>query len=271
MENTTNTPSSYEFPISEDILECLAEYGKLLIGSFLKELMEDYEEGDKGIMPSPKSIGATICEELYREDEFSYETQKEIEQEAKAFINKQTPAHKKAIAAYLFAQSDYLDYLRTEVEEDWNNKPFTLFENTTEDEWIELKIKEIISKNIQKCDEKEIVKWLIHVAKEIEDILDYNQYWGPEKAAYANENFQNYLGMSPSDFMVFSSLISDYEYFAFKMNEESELGEGIEELKNNFTLISEKIKETNDLHETIAQNIEYLENTISEFLRFRKQ
>ncbi|MDP2188800.1 MAG: hypothetical protein Q8J69_08975 [Sphingobacteriaceae bacterium] len=229
MENSINQPASTNSQLPDDVLKCLADHGKLQLGPFLKALMEDYEEGDLGTQPSPKWIGVGIYEDYYHHGELTEYTQKRILDEAKSFLNGVTPYKKIAIAAYLYQQQDYRDFLEEDLEIDWNADESELSATYEEYEWKEVELQKRLQKAITTCDLEDMAHWLTKEAKVVEDIMGDTDSWDAESAANTNEYFERYLGFSVNYFKVFKTNHSDFSYFDYLMNDECELRANLEQ------------------------------------------
>lgn len=227
-----NTPENHtdnaNAQLPDEVLKCLADYGKLLLGPFLKALMEDYEEGDFAQQPSPNWIGVGIYENYYHHGELSAYMQKEVSNNAKSFLSQVIPYKKTAIAAYLYQQDYYRHFLEEELDTDWRELRNDLEDSYEEFEWQQIEIQKRTQQAIASCDIDDMAHWLTKEAKVVEDILGDTDSWDASSAANTNEYFESYLGYSADYFKVFKVNHSDYHFFSYLMDDECELRSNLE-------------------------------------------
>lgn len=256
MDNAVNHPASSNFELPDEVLKCLADYGKLLLGPFLKALMEDYEEGDLGPQPSPKWIGVSIYENYYQNGELDFDTQEVVLKEAKSFLHGMIPYQRTAVAAYLYQQRAYREFLEEELETEWStdDSEWTTSHESYERKELEFQIR--IHKAITTCDINDMAHWLTKEAQVVEDIMGDTESWDASSAANTNEYFEHYLGFSADYFKVFKVNHSDYSFFSYLMNEECELREF-------FNYLLESMPED-------KENLEILQNYMEEHMGIKR-
>lgn len=255
-----NTPENHtdnaNAQLSDEVLKCLADYGKLLLGPFLKALMEDYEEGDFAQQPSPNWIGVGIYENYYHHGELSAYMQKEVSNKAKSFLSQVIQYKKTAIAAYLYQQDYYRHFLEEELDIEWRELRNGLEDSYEEFEWQQIEIQKRTQQAIAACDIDDMAHWLTKEAKVVEDILGDTDGWDASSAANTNEYFEHYLGFSADYFKVFKVNHSDYSFFSYLMNEECELREF-------FNYLLESMPED-------KENLEILQNYMEEHMGIKR-